>query len=167
MDPEAKKTALRMVPYGIYVLTAIHGEHVVASGVSWVSQTSFDPPLIVVGIKRGSATHEVVSTCNSFALHMLGADQADVATKFFKHVEREGDTIGGIEFSTGPMTGSPILAGMPAYLECVVKQSVELGDHATTIAEVVDAMVLRDFDGRPDDHILTCGKIGEKLFYAG
>jgi flavin reductase (DIM6/NTAB) family NADH-FMN oxidoreductase RutF len=46
MDADAKKTALRMIPYGIYVLTVSDGgDGMAAATVNWVTQTSFDPPL--------------------------------------------------------------------------------------------------------------------------
>ena len=42
MDADAKKTALRMIPYGIYVLTADDGKgNVGAATVNWVTQGSF------------------------------------------------------------------------------------------------------------------------------
>ena len=45
MDQDAKKTALRMIPYGIYVLTADDGKgNVAAATVNWVTQTAFAPP---------------------------------------------------------------------------------------------------------------------------
>ena len=48
MDQDAKKTALRMIPYGIYVLTADDGNgSVAAATVNWVTQTAFAPPLVV------------------------------------------------------------------------------------------------------------------------
>src|SRR6185312_12053494 len=51
MNQDAKKTALRMIPYGIYVLTADDGQgNVAAATVNWVTQTAFDPPLVVVGV---------------------------------------------------------------------------------------------------------------------
>ena len=55
MDQDAKKTALRMIPYGIYVLTADDGKgNVAAATVNWVTQTAFAPPLVVVGVKTDS-----------------------------------------------------------------------------------------------------------------
>ena len=44
MNPDDKKTALRMIPYGLYVLTAKHDDNTAAATVHWVTQTSFDPP---------------------------------------------------------------------------------------------------------------------------
>ena len=54
MDADAKKTTLRMIPYGIYVLTAESDDGIAAATVNWVTQTSFDPPLVVVGVKADS-----------------------------------------------------------------------------------------------------------------
>ncbi len=45
MDADAKKTTLRMIPYGLYVLTADDGKGTVgAATVNWVTQTAFAPP---------------------------------------------------------------------------------------------------------------------------
>ena len=58
MDANAKKTALRMIPYGLYVLTAeARDGRVAAATVNWVTQASFEPPLVVVGVKVGSSPH--------------------------------------------------------------------------------------------------------------
>ena len=39
------------------------------------------------------------------------------------------------------VTGSPILAGLPGYLECQVVECVDRGDHPLFVAEVVEAGV--------------------------
>jgi hypothetical protein len=45
MDPNHKKTALRMIPYGLYVLTGEAPDgRVAAATVNWVTQTAFEPP---------------------------------------------------------------------------------------------------------------------------
>lgn len=46
MDDAARKTALRMIPYGFYVLTAEYGDGVAAAKVNWMTQTPFKPPLV-------------------------------------------------------------------------------------------------------------------------
>ncbi len=59
MDDAAKKTALRMIPYGIYVLTAEASDgSLAAATVNWVTQTSFDPALVAVGVKADSSRDE-------------------------------------------------------------------------------------------------------------
>ena len=52
MNSDHKKTVLRMIPYGIYVLTSDDGKgNISAATVNWVTQTAFAPPLVVVGVK--------------------------------------------------------------------------------------------------------------------
>jgi len=61
MDANVKKTALRMIPYGLYVLTARGKDDTVAAAtVNWVTQASFEPPLVVVGVKTDSHTHAII-----------------------------------------------------------------------------------------------------------
>src|SRR6266853_718631 len=61
MDQDAKKTVLRMIPYGIYVLTADDGKgNVAAATVNWVTQTAFAPPLVVVGVKTDSGAYSIL-----------------------------------------------------------------------------------------------------------
>ena len=61
MDEDAKKTALRMIPYGLYVLTAESKSGAVAAAtVNWVTQASFVPPLVVLGVKTDSGAHAII-----------------------------------------------------------------------------------------------------------
>ena len=61
MDAATKKTALRMIPYGIYVMTAKGGEGgLAAATVNWVTQTAFDPPLLAIGVKADSGCYAAV-----------------------------------------------------------------------------------------------------------
>ena len=130
MDAQSKKTALRMIPYGLYVLTSQSKDgRVAASTVNWVTQSSFEPPLVVVGVKADSGAHEIIKESRSFALNVLGKGQQDLAFGFFKALERDGDSIGGEKFSIGN-SGSPILANAAAFLECTLVETLEQGDHS-------------------------------------
>ena len=166
MDTDAKKTALRMIPYGLYVLTAASGDEVAAATVNWVTQASFDPPLVVVGVKADSETYRVLSESGAFALNVLGKGQGDIATSFFKPSIREGNTINDEHFHAG-ITGSPILASTPAYVECRALDRVERGDHAIVVGEVVEAGVAAAPEGRADDATLWLKDLGERVFYGG
>src|SRR5215831_13244815 len=103
MEAEAKKTALRMIPYGLYVLTAEAKGKVAAATVNWVTQTAFQPPLVVVGVKADSGAHAIIKDSKVFALNILGKDQKGQAFTFFKPLEREGNSIGGEAFHKGSL----------------------------------------------------------------
>jgi flavin reductase (DIM6/NTAB) family NADH-FMN oxidoreductase RutF len=167
MDPDAKKTALRMIPYGLYVLTAEGSDGTVsAATVTWVTQASFAPPLVAVGVKADSNSHGIIKESRAFALNVLAKNQQNAAFTFFKPLEREGDTIGGEAFHSGK-TRSPILKSTPAYVECELIDTVERGDHSIFIGKVIDAGVKKEPEGRPDDATLWLRDLGEKTFYGG
>ena len=167
MDTDAKKTALRMIPYGIYVLTAEGPDgDVAAATVNWVTQTSFNPPLVVVGMKADSGAYATVVKAGKFALNVLGKGQQGAAFAFFKPVERDGNTVSGEPFHAGS-SGSPILDNAVASVECNVVQIVERGDHHIVIGEVVDANVSQAPEGRADDASLHMRDLGDNVFYGG
>ena len=167
MDPNAKKTALRMIPYGLFVLTAAHKDgRVAAATVNWVTQASFEPPLVAVGVKADSHGHALIKDTKAFALNVLGKGQGPVAFTFFKPAELKGQTISGEPFRSGT-TGSPILTGAPAFIECTLEATVEKGDHSIFVGKVVDAGVSKAPDGRPDDATLWLKDLGDKVFYGG
>jgi flavin reductase (DIM6/NTAB) family NADH-FMN oxidoreductase RutF len=167
MDADAKKTALRMIPYGLYVLTAENKDgKVTASTVNWVTQTAFQPPLVVVGVKADSGAHGIIKESKAFALNILGKEQKAQAFTFFKPLDREGNTIGGEPFRKGAL-GAPILENAPAFVECSLVETIEKGDHSIFVGEVKDAGVAAQPTGRPDDVTLTLKDLGDKVFYGG
>jgi len=168
MDPNAKKTALRMIPYGLYVLTAASrdGSRVAAATVNWVTQCSFEPPLVAVGVKVDSHAHPLIKETQAFALNFLGKGQGPLAFTFFKPAEVKGDTISGEKFRAG-QTGSPILASTPAFVECALEATLEKGDHSVFVGRVVEAGVAKTPDGRLDDATLWLKELGDKVYYGG
>jgi flavin reductase (DIM6/NTAB) family NADH-FMN oxidoreductase RutF len=139
MDQQAKSDALKMFTYGMFVLTSKSGEDISASTVTWVTQTSFTPPLIGVSLKVGSGPYEVVKETGKFVLHVVPGDGKLLASKFFRRAEIEDDTLNGIHFSIDERTDLPVLEEFPAYLICEVREIAEIGDHHMVIAEIIDA----------------------------
>lgn len=167
MDDNAKKTALRMIPYGIYILTAEDSDGQVGSAtVNWVTQTSFAPPMVVVGVKADSGAHAILKSSGHFALNMLGKGQQGLAFAFFKPAERDGHTISGEPFRSGS-SGAPILLNAQASVECKVVEIIEKGDHHIVIGEVIDATITHEPKKRPDEEILEMKDLGDNVFYGG
>jgi len=82
IDPTTKKAVLRLIPYGLFVATSRAGDSIGAGTINWVTQASFEPPLVVVGIKVESALREVISASRAFALNVVGKAQKDLAMRF-------------------------------------------------------------------------------------
>lgn len=142
MDPAAKKHALRLVPYGLYLAGSRHADgHTAVSLVSWFTQTSFTPPLVVLGMHKEGEAFKGVGETGVLAVSLLGAAQKDLVKPFFKHVVVSEGKAGPLTAKLGTATGCPLLTDLPASLELKLVQIVEGGDHAAVVFEVIDAHV--------------------------
>lgn len=140
MDPAAKKTVLRLIPYGLYVLTTT-GAQVGTGAINWVSQMSFAPPLLALGVKKDTRNFTNIKAGGAMALSFLGAGQGDLAFAFFGDAEvREGLFVSKdkeIPYERAP-SGAPILRDAPGWADLRLIDTVEVGDHAVVVAEVMD-----------------------------
>jgi flavin reductase (DIM6/NTAB) family NADH-FMN oxidoreductase RutF len=156
-----------MIHYGLYFMTAEDKDgRISAATVNWVTQASFKPPLVAVGVKTDSQIHDIIKTAGNFALNVLGNGQQGTAYSFFKPAERDGQKISGEPFRAGS-TGAPVLENTPAFVECRLVTTVEEGDHSIFVGEVVDAGVTQKLEGRADEATLLLKDLGEKTFYGG
>jgi flavin reductase (DIM6/NTAB) family NADH-FMN oxidoreductase RutF len=167
MNQDAKKTALRMIPYGIYVLTADDGKgNIAGATVNWVTQTAFAPPLVVVGVKTDSGAYAILKNTKSFTLNMLGKEHKGLAFTFFKPAQLADGKLCGQTIHPGA-NGAPILDAALAAVECRVASIVEQGDHHVVVAEVTEAHLTKPIAGRPDVAILEMKDLGDNVFYGG
>ena len=143
MDPAAKKKALRMITYGLFVATSRDDSGPAAGAINWISQCSFTPPLIMVAIKADSGLHRAILASRKFIVHVVAKEQKDLATAFFRGTELVGDRLNGYLVESRP-DGLPLLADPPAWFECRLTSDVRGGDHTTFVAEVIDAGVRKD-----------------------
>jgi flavin reductase (DIM6/NTAB) family NADH-FMN oxidoreductase RutF len=143
MDEAAKKTALRMIPYGLFVVSMKDGDKMTAAAINWVTQASFAPPLVVLGAKAGTTSTDMIEKSGLFCVNVLEAGSTKLASEFFKHVENDGNKFGDVEFDLSP-NGLPVLKDGIAYFECRVRERVGLGDHTIFVGEVVEAGVKKE-----------------------
>jgi flavin reductase (DIM6/NTAB) family NADH-FMN oxidoreductase RutF len=161
MDEAAKKAALRMVPYGLYLMGVRRAEvrdvarDLNAFVASWVTQVSFKPPMLVAGVKRDAHSLEMIKESRVFTLNVLGSEQKDFAARFFKDLVVTDKEMAGAPYERGAKTGCPVLLETPAHVECEVVEVYEgENDHAVVVAKVVDAQVRKE-GARPLTHAET------------
>lgn len=163
MDTAAKKTTLRMIPYGLYVLTAAVEDSVGSGTVNWVSQMSFEPPLLALGVKTDTKSFANLQAGGAMALSFLGSGQGDLAFAFFGDATIEGDHFvtkdARIAFERTP-GGAIVLSDAPAWAELRLRETVEIGDHAVVVVEVTDVGLRSE-----DPQVLTLKELG--LNYGG
>ena len=144
MDLQAKKVALRKIPHGVYVVGVKQDSQLNAFTATWLTQVSFTPPLVAVGIKKDSHSLEMIRRDRVFSVNLLGKDQKALAEHFVKPAAVVGEKLGKVPHRIGA-TGAPILEEAIAYLECELRELANAhGDHAIVIGEVVEAGVRAD-----------------------
>lgn len=138
MDGEARKKILRKIPYGLYILGLKDGDKFHGMVGSWVSQCSFEPPLLMLGIKKGSYSHQMMEHSPYLSVNVPRKDQKKLVESFFRPYEVKDHKFGEIPFQVGK-NGVPILEDVPAYLECKIRQIVTGGDHDVVIVEILES----------------------------
>jgi flavin reductase (DIM6/NTAB) family NADH-FMN oxidoreductase RutF len=149
MTPEAvtdvRGNALRLLSSGLYVLTASSADTIHAAAVSWVSQASFEPPLVLVALRRNSHLAHAVRKGHRFALNILDSDQMTLAEPFLGSVALPADqpTLAGLAFRSSP-AHCPLLTDALGWLECrLAAEPPSPGDHCLLLGEVTGAGVRR------------------------
>lgn len=138
MDEAERQKALLRIPYGLHVVGVRSGADLNAFTVTWLSQCSFRPTRLMMGVRVGSEGHAMIASGRVFAVSFLRRGQQDVARTFFKRAVVADGKLSGHPYRAGE-TGCPLLEDAPAFVECRVVELIEAGDHAIVVGEVVAA----------------------------
>lgn len=141
MDAKSRKRVLRLVSNGVYVISASAGTSPVAATITWMTQFSFDPPLVVAGIRPGSSIAEGLQESRRAVVHIVGREQLDLAKRFFSAPDHEPGTtpptLGGRPYR--PTEHGPLLLEACAWMACRVLEIIDSGgDHNLVVMEVID-----------------------------
>lgn len=152
MDPQAKKIVLRQITYGLYAVTAAHAGERGVFTANWLSQVSFDPPLLVLSVERDSSTLPLIRASGLFAVCPFGEEQRELAGALGRPKARAGDKFAALDLSVVETLvpagdGPPALADALGYAVARVSQELPAGDSVVILAEVIEAKVLNE--GRP------------------
>jgi flavin reductase (DIM6/NTAB) family NADH-FMN oxidoreductase RutF len=142
-DPEEydklRRRILWKMPSGLYILGSRAGDRRNGMTINWVTQLSFDPKLVGVAVEREAFTHELLAEGGVFSVNFVAQEDRAAVRKFTKPVEVDvaAQTLNGFPFHDGA-TGAPVLDQAVAYLDCEVRQTVELGGHTLFVGEIVE-----------------------------
>jgi flavin reductase (DIM6/NTAB) family NADH-FMN oxidoreductase RutF len=137
MEASQRKNVLRNITYGLYVTTTAQGDAIAAAGVSWLSQCSFEPPLVMMALRKDGALCGLLRRSGRGVVHILGEGQAALAKSFFGPTKHDVGTINGQPYRLEE--GQPVLTALPWYFHFEVREWVDRGDHAIAVAAVTGA----------------------------
>lgn len=132
-DPQHFRSVLGHFPTGVAVVTGIAPDGSPAGmAVGSFSSVSLDPPLVGFMPDKASSSWPKIQPSGSFCVNILGADQESVCRAF---AQKGGDKFAELSWRPG-VTGSPILDGVLAWIDCDLGAIHEAGDHYIVLGEV-------------------------------
>lgn len=134
---DAIARSLGRIASGLYVLTAGTGKSATGMLASWVQQVGFEPPTVMVALKRGRPIEELVRQGGAFCLTVIDEASKNLMGHFARGFEPGAPAFEGIATATSAQ-GVPYPTGAAAHLECEVVGAVDdWGDHAVVCGKVV------------------------------
>ncbi|MEU5529456.1 flavin reductase family protein [Micromonospora chersina] len=131
VDPDRFRALLRRQAASVAVVTAAGDPPVGFTATSFTS-VSLRPPLVSFCLARSSSSWPTVAGAEHIAVHLLGANQREVAQTFATSGINRFAAHSG--WRPGPY-GVPLLDEPVAWLLCRVTDRVSAGDHAIVLAE--------------------------------
>jgi flavin reductase (DIM6/NTAB) family NADH-FMN oxidoreductase RutF len=147
LTDELLNTVSWKIPNALALVGSRAGDERNAMTASWITQVSMDPVLVGVGIDNTALTHRLITDGGSFTVNLWDAEDTKVFVKFSKPATDDGATLNGRPVHAAT-TGAPVFDEALAWIDCSVRQALDLGSHTFFIGEVVDAAI-RDGDAVP------------------
>jgi flavin reductase (DIM6/NTAB) family NADH-FMN oxidoreductase RutF len=143
VDPALFREAMSRFASGVTVVTARQGHARFGLTASSFVSVSLDPPLVLVCVSRDLLAHPVIEESGAFAVNILGVHQLEAALRFAGLRPAVPDRFEGLDWTSG-VTGSPLLKGSVASLDCRLHASHPGGDHTIYVGEVLTAVISSD-----------------------
>jgi flavin reductase (DIM6/NTAB) family NADH-FMN oxidoreductase RutF len=134
LEPDWYRRVLGQYPTGVCVIAA-DGPQAGPCGmvVGSFTSVSLDPPLIAFYPAKSSTSWPKIEAAGSFCVNILGAEQEDICRTFSA---KSGDKFAGVSFHRAPQTGSPIIDGVVAWIDCDIEAVQDAGDHVLVLGRV-------------------------------
>ena len=147
IDDELLNKVTWKIPNALALVGSRAGDEWNGMTTSWITQLSMEPVLIGVGVDNTAVTHRLITDGGSFTVNLWSAEDTRTFVKFSKPATKEDMTLNGRAVREG-VSGAPVFEEAIAYLDCEVRQALDLGTHTLFIGEVVDAAIVDD-EARP------------------
>lgn len=136
-DGNRMRRAMGAFATGVTVVT-VGGDTPHAMTANAFSSLSLDPPLVLVCIGHTAVMHRILSASDTFAVSVLAADQARVASHFANRLRPLGSAqFDSVDWHPGKVTGSPLIDGALVHMECGVRESYDGGDHTIFVGNLL------------------------------
>ena len=142
-DPGQKRTVLRLFTYGLYVIGVSDGADANVFTANWLTQVSFDPPLVALSVETGCRSHGIIERGRKFAVSVLETGRRELAGDLGRHSTESPDKLSKVAHRFAA-NGCPVLDEALGYVVCEVESSTPAGDSTVYVGRVVEAVALRE-----------------------
>ena len=139
LDSEQLRLAMRAWTTGVAVIMAAHAGESYGMTINSFTSVSLDPPIVAVTLRNATNIYELVTRSQTFSVTILSAEQRGLAEDFAGR--KHGAERMAAAAMTGSASGTPILAGGMAWLDCRVVHTRAVGENTLFLAEVTEARV--------------------------
>lgn len=130
------RNVLGHFPTGVAVVTAVSDDGTpTGMVVGSFTAVSLDPPLVAFLPDKGSSTFPAIRASGAYCVNVLGGEQEDLCRRF---ATKGADRFSGTPWHPAPGSGSPVLDGAVAWIDCQIEDVHEAGDHLIVIGRVLD-----------------------------
>jgi flavin reductase (DIM6/NTAB) family NADH-FMN oxidoreductase RutF len=138
-----RRRVLWALPTGLYLVGSRAQGRANLMTANLVVQVATAPVLLAAAVEAGSLTRTLIDDGGTFTLSLLSPDDRAVVRRFVKPVEAAQVVMldGRLaSLRTEPVLeapgGAPVLARAVAWVDCRVRQRLELGSHVLFVGEV-------------------------------
>ncbi len=153
IDPARFRQVLGHYPTGVTIVTGIGPAGPVGATIGSFTSVSLDPPLVGFLPMSGSVSWQAMAESGSFCVNVLSSEQDELCWRFAK--SGNGDKFADVAWEPAG-SGSPILGGAVAWIDCAIESVTEMGDHLFVLGRVV---ALDHADNGAEPSIFFKGKL--------
>ncbi len=141
-------------PTGVTIITAVLEGEPVGFTIGSFTSVSLDPPLVGFLPGKGSTTWPDIERAGSFCVNVLADGQGELCWAFARESD---DKFVDRSWKPAPSSGSPIIEGVVAWIDCDIDHVLEAGDHWFVLGRV---LALDVADEWADPLLFFRGKLG-------
>ncbi len=129
------REAMRRFATGVAIVTTAYDGRVHGFTANAFASVSADPPTVLICVNRGATAHPLIASSQRFCVNLLALEQQSLAERFAGGEPRS--RFDGVPYRIGE-SGSPILEGTLAHVDCLLAEEVTASTHTIFLGNVLD-----------------------------
>jgi flavin reductase (DIM6/NTAB) family NADH-FMN oxidoreductase RutF len=127
---------MRRFATGVAIVTTSLEGRIHGFTVNAFASVTLEPPTVLICVNRIATAHRLISAAQCFCANILALEQRPLAERFAGGEPHS--RFAGVAYRLGP-SGSPVLDGTVAHVDCRVAEELTASTHTIFLGEVLEA----------------------------